>query len=1022
MSKKDIGKDTEDHEMIKSNNKALVIGGGVGGIKAALDLAEAGRDVVLIDKAPAIGGLMTQLDRTFPTNNCDLCTLSPHLAESGRQLHIELLPLTQLVKVEGEAGAFKVTLKTGPRFIDLWKCTACGDCYKEFPECVRFTPGLDHRAPTCMRYPKATPYAYSIEIEKCTDLDRLVRVCREGAIEPKDSEKTRELQVGSIVLAAGADVFNPVALEDYGYGVRPNVLTGLEYERVLSASGPTLGQLIRPSDGKQPKRVAWIQCVGSRSVKEPCLPYCSSACCMYALKEAIVTKERFHDDIETVIFYMDMRTSGKDYELYLNRAREEYGVRLERTRPHTVEPVPGSDDLSIIYVPAGTGLPRKEVFDMVVLSTGFVMSPDGVELAHRLGIELNAHHFAKTGSFSPVGTSRPGIYVCGLSESPKDIPETMVQASAAACMASLSLKSSEEPAEEEGDLPPERDVSLEEPRIGVFICDCGTNIGGLIDVLQLVDYAGRLPQVVVSEMTGHGCSRESLEGIQGLIQEKNLNRVVVGGCSPRTHETLFQDTVRKAGLNKYLVEMANIRDQDTWVHLNQPDEALNKGKDLIRMAVSAVALAHPLTEHVLPMNKNILVVGGGVAGMNAALALADQGFKVYLAEKSAALGGVAAGIRKTLEGENVQAYLTALIERTMHHENIQVLTRSVIVDHTGMPGLFKTGLQVGPQMFYRQITHGVTILATGAVPNRPQEYLLGEHDAVVTQLDLDRVLEDDPEKVKAWEKVAMIQCVGSRCPENPNCSRICCQSAVKNALRLLDLNPQIQISVLYRDMRTYGFQEDAYRNARERGVLFFRYEEQDKPLVEADGGRVRVSFTDPVLGRKMTVSADCLALSTGLIADEEGTEDLAMVFRLARTPDGFFLEDHVKLRPVDLPVPGFFVAGTAHSPKTIRESIAQAQAAAGRAQTLLARNVINLGAAVARVDGKKCAACLICVRACPFHVPFINADGYSEIDPAKCHGCGVCAAECPAKAIQLMQYEDDHLMAKLDGLLEGVLQ
>jgi heterodisulfide reductase subunit A len=325
-------------------------------------------------------------------------------------------------------------------------------------------------------------------------------------------------------------------------------------------------------------------------------------------------------------------------------------------------------------------------------------------------------------------------------------------------------------------------------------------------------------------------------------------------------------------------------------------------------------------------------------------------------------------------------------------------------------------------MFYRQITHGVTILATGAVPNRPQEYLLDEHDAVVTQLDLDRLLEVPPEKVKAWEKVVMIQCVGSRCPENPNCSRICCQSAVKNALRLLDLNPRIQISVLYRDMRTYGFQEDAYRNARERGVLFFRYEEKDKPLVEADGDRVTVSFTDPILGRKMSVSADGLALSTGLIADEEGTEDLAMVFRLARTPDGFFLEDHVKLRPVDLPVPGFFVAGTAHSPKTIRESIAQAQAAAGRAQTLLARNVINLGAAVARVDGKRCAACLICVRACPFHVPFINADGYSEIDPAKCHGCGVCAAECPAKAIQLMQYEDDHLMAKLDGLLEGVLQ
>jgi heterodisulfide reductase subunit A len=1011
----------EERKIIQANNRALVVGGGVGGIKAALDLAEAGRDVILIDKAPSIGGLMTQLDRTFPTNNCDLCTLSPHLAESGRQLHIELLPLTQLINVEGEAGDFKVTLGTHPRFIDLRKCTACGDCFKEFPECVRFDPGLDHRAPTCMRYPRATPYAYSIEIGKCSNIAQLVEVCRAGAILAEDSEKTLEFQVGSIVLATGASVFDPGGLDGYGYGGCPNVLTGLEYEQILSASGPTLGNLLRPSDGKQPKRIAWIQCVGSRSVKDSSLPYCSSACCMYALKEAMVTKERFQDDIETVIFYMDMRTSGKDYELYLNRAKKEFGIRFERTRPHTVEPVPGSDDLSITYIPVGASMLKKEIFDMVILSTGFVIPPDMVELADRLGVELNEHHFLKTGDFNPVTSSKPGIYVCGLLESPKDIPETMVQASAAACMASQWLKASEELEEEEGDLPPERDVSLEEPRVGVFVCDCGYNIGGLIDVPQLVEYGRRLPQVVVSQMIGHGCSLESLEDIQRQIVEKSLNRVVIGGCSPRTHETLFQDTVRKAGLNKYLVEIANIRDQDTWVHLDHPTEAMNKAKDLIRMAVSSVALAQPLTEHVLPMNKDILVVGGGVAGMNAALTLADQGFRVYLAERAAQLGGVATDIRRTLEGQDVRAYMGALIDRTMHHKNIQVMTRSVIVDHSGMPGLFKTGLQVGRQMFYRQITHGVTILATGAVPNRPQAYLLDEHEAVVTQLDLDQTLEDEPEKAKAWQKVVMIQCVGSRCPENPNCSRICCQSAIKNALRLLDLNPYVQIYVLYRDMRTYGFQEDDYRRARERGVLFFRYEEQGEPLVQANGSRVDVSFTDPILLREVKVSADCLALSTGLVADEEGAEDLAMIFRLPRTEDGYFLEDHVKLRPVDLPVPGFFVAGTAHAPKTIRESIAQAQAAAGRAQTLLARNVINLGAAVARVDGKKCAACLVCVRACPFEVPFINAEGYSEIDPAKCHGCGVCAAECPAKAIQLMQYEDDHIMAKLDGLLERVI-
>ena len=1004
----------------KYNNRALVIGGGIGGIKAALDLAEGGKNVVLIDKAPSIGGLMTQLDRTFPTNNCDLCTLSPHLAESGRELHIDLLTLTELVDADSEGGKFKVTLKTSPRFIDLSRCTACGDCFKNFPECVRFTPGLDHRAPTCMRYPQSTPYAYSIDMAKCKDVDALGKVCPANAIIPDDKEKLLELEFGSIILAPGAELVDPRPLEVYGYGVLPNIVTGLEYERILSASGPTLGELIRPSDKKQPKKIAWIQCVGSRSVKEGCVSYCSSACCMYALKEAIVTKERFQNDIETAIFYMDMRTSGKDYELYLQRAKEEYGIRLVRSRPESVEREPGTDNLSITYTITENTLPVRENFDMVILSNGFRISDDLIGLAEKLGVELNEHRFAKTGAFEPVATSKHGIYVCGLFEAPKDIPETMVQASAAACMAMEDLQSEGASKKPEEEFPPERDVSKEEPRIGVFVCDCGYNIAGLINTSEMVDYAGKLPQVAVSEGVGYGCSRESLEHIQQVIQEEKLNRVVIGGCSPRTHETLFQDTIRKAGLNKYLVEIANIRDQDTWVHLDRASEASDKAKDLIRMAVTSVALSHPLKEHVLPMNKDILVVGGGVAGMTAALKLADGGFKVYLVEKSGELGGIARTIRKTLEGEDVQHFMKDLIERTTNHKNIQVLTKSMIVDHTGMPGLFTTGLQVGPRMFYRQIKHGVTILATGALANRPREYLLDEHEAVMTQLDLDGFLEDHKDKVKAWKKVVMIQCVGSRCPENPNCSRICCQSAIKNALRLLDISPEIQIYVLYRDMRTYGFQEDFYREARKRGVLFFRYEPDDSPKVSGRNERVEVIFKDPILNREITVTTDCLALSTGLVADEEDTEDLAMIFHLPRTSDGFFLEDHVKLRPVDLPVPGFFIAGTAHSPKTIRESIAQGQAAAGRAQTLLARDTINLGATVARVDSEKCAACLICVRACPFDVPFINADGYSEIDPAKCHGCGICAAECPAKAIQLMQYEDDQIMAKLDGLFERI--
>ncbi len=1011
----------ENNDISRHGNKVLVIGGGVGGIKTALDLAEAGRDVVLADKAPSIGGLMTLLDRTFPTNNCDMCTVAPHLAEGSRELHIDLQTLTRLSAIEGEAGNFTVTLETAPRYIDMEKCTACGACHQQFPECVSFTPGLDHRAPTCMRYPQATPYAFSIDISKCGDVEKLKGVCPADAIVPDDKPRQTKVNVGAVVLATGAELFDAGILPNYGHGVYPNVVTGLEYERIMSASGPTLGRLVRPSDGIQPKKVAWIQCVGSRNINQADAPYCSSVCCMYALKEAIVTKERFQDDIEATIFYMDMRTSGKDYELYLERAKNQYGVRLLRSRPHTVTPKYDTDELSITYTTDESSSAVTEEFDMVVLSTGFRVNQEMIDLAGKLGIELNEHNFAKTTSFSPVSTSKSGIYVCGLFESPKDIPETMVQASAAACMAAQNLGPLHEAVKAEDDLPPERDTSGEDVKIGVFTCDCGVNIGGVVDTASVVEYAKGLSGVAVSEMVGHGCSRESIDHIVEVIKKERLNRVVIGGCSPRTHEAKFQDALRKAGLNKYLVEMANIRDQDAWVHLDNSQEASSKAKDLVRMAVSSVAHRTPLTDHTLPVNKDALVIGGGVAGMNAALSLAGQGLKVFLVEQSPALGGLAKKIHRTLEGEDIQAYVKDLIARVKSDDRIEVLTNSIVVDHSGMPGLFKTGLQIGPQMYYRQITHGVTIMATGALANRPDEYLLDEHGAVVTQLDLDGLLEEQPDKVKSWKKVVMVQCVGSRCPDNPNCSRVCCQAAVKNALRIVDINPEAQVFVLYRDMRTYGFQEDFYRLARERGVIFARYDIENKPDVRADGDRVEVVFRDPILGRKVKVMADCLALSTGFVADDEATEDLATIFHLPRTDDGYFLEEHVKLRPVDLPVPGFVVAGTAHSPKSIKESVAQAQAAAGRALTFLAKDVINLGAAVARVDSNKCAACLICVRACPYDVPYINAEGYSEIDPAKCHGCGICAAECPAKAIQLMQFEDDLILAKLDGLLEGIL-
>ena len=1003
---------------LPTSNKVLVIGGGLGGIRTALDLAEAERDVILVDTSYNIGGLMTQLDRTFPTNNCDLCTLAPNLSESGRQQHIELQTLTTVTDIRGEKGNFTATLQTAPRYINLEKCTACGECYKEFPECVRFTPGLDHRAPTCMRYPQATPQAYSIDLAKCNDVGALVKICPAGAIEPDDIGRNREVKCGSIVLATGAELFDPSHLDYLAYSSQPDVVTSLEYERILSASGPTQGQLTRPSNGEQPKKIAWIQCIGSRGVQKGAGSHCSSACCMFALKEAIVTKERFREDIETTIFYMDMRTFGKDYELYYQRAKDEFGVRFIHSRPHSITQPEGENDLTMSYTLEGDANQITEKFDMVVLSTGFKVSEEAKVLLGKLGLETNSEGFPSTAGFNPVATSRSGVYVCGTLQEPKDIPETMVQASAAACMAAKDIAAVKKEDDELKLLIPERDVSKEEPKVGVFVCDCGENIGAVADVGAIVEYAGKLPGVAVAQAKGHGCSRESMEQIKATILEEGINRVVIGGCSPRTHEKKFQELIRQTGLNKYLLEMANIRDQATWVHGHEPDKATHKSNELIQMAVAAAIASKPLSEHSLPINKNVLVVGGGVTGMTSALELADQGFKVYLAEKSAKLGGVATLLRKTLEGDDIQVLVADLIEKTEQHDRIEVITGALIVDHTGMPGMFKTGMQVGKQMFYRQIEHGVTILATGALPNRPKLYMLGENDKVITQIEMQALIADNPKAIKKLDNVVMIQCAGSRTEENPNCSRICCQSAVKNALKLTELNPNMRVFVLYRDMRTYGFQEEYYQKAREKGVIFVRYDKDQPPVAKEVDGKIDVSFTDPVLGMEITVSSDYLCLSTGLVADQDNTEELAMTFKLPRTHDGFFLEDHVKLRPVDMAVPGFYVAGTAHSPRSIRESLVQARAAASRAQTLLVQDFINLGAASARVDGDKCAACLICVRACPFDVPFINAEGYSEIDPAKCHGCGMCASECPAKAIQLMQFEDDRILAKLDELFE----
>ncbi len=852
----------------------------------------------------------------------------------------------------------------------------------------------------------------------CSECYQCVDACLANAVDHEQVETEREIAIGSVVLSPGSRPFDPSGMDPfYHYQTNPNVLTSLEFERLLSASGPTMGHLVKPSDEKEPKKVAWLQCVGSRDTNRCNNGYCSSVCCMYAIKDAMIAKEHAAGDLDCAIFNMDIRTFGKEYEKYYNRAKDKEGVRFVKARVHTIDEVGPERNLRIRYAGGnGDGL-QEEIFDMVVLSVGLQVTESVADLAKRLDVALDKYNFAVTRPFSPVETSRPGVFVSGVLQGPKDIPSSVIEASAAACLAGGGLAAARGSLTRSVVLPDEIDVIGQAPRVGVFICDCGINIAGVVDVPAAVDYARSLPGVVFVTENLFTCSQDSQEQMKVIIKENRLNRVVVAACTPKTHEGIFMDTLEACGLNKYLFEMANIRNQNSWVHADEPEKATEKAKSLIKMAVSRATILTPLNEKIIPVNQRALVIGGGVAGMNAALGLANQGFEVALIEKEATLGGMANHLTETIEGDDVGAYVASLSGQVGKHENIQVLTNSLIVGFSGFKGNFTTEVLVGPGMYERKIDHGAVILATGAVEYEPSEYQYGQSDKVITQVQLSRRIKE--KGTGDLNQVVMIQCVGSRNETSPNCSRICCQAAVKNALHIKKDNPETDVYVLYRDIRTYGLLEDYYTEARQLGVLFFRFEADDPPVVDTVDGKVTVTFKDHVLGRYLQATPDLVTLSAGMVPED--TEELASIVKLARTPEGHFMEAHVKLRPVDMATEGIFVCGTAHSPKLLPESIAQAYAAASRATTFLSQPHLKLSGVTAHVNPDNCASCLICVRSCPYGVPKINADGVSEIDEALCQGCGVCTAECPAKTIELAWYEDEQLLCKVESLLEGVL-
>jgi len=852
----------------------------------------------------------------------------------------------------------------------------------------------------------------------CAECMLCVDACLAQAVNHDDKPRELDLNVGSVVLSSGARPFQPETMGlDFRYGLNPNVLTALEFERLLSPAGPTQGHLVRLSDEKEPLKIAWLQCVGSRDTNRCGNGYCSSVCCMYAIKQSLVAKEHAHGDLDCAVFNMDLRTFGKDYEQYFLRARDKEGVRFIKSRAHTIYDDPDTGGLRIEYA-TSDGQAMEEVFDLVVLSVGLQVPASSGEMADRLGVKVDKYRFATTDPMTPVATSRPGVMVCGSFQGPKDIPSAVTEASAAAAAAAGKLAPARWSATRTLEMPAERDVGAEEPRVGVFVCKCGINIAGVVDVPEVTAYAASLPGVVHADDGLFVCSQDVQEQMKEKIAEHKLNRVVVASCSPKTHEPIFMDTLTACGLNKYLFEMANIRNHDSWVHSQEPELATAKAKDLVRAAVARVSTHRALPQMKVGVNSRCLVVGGGVAGLTAALSLAEQDFEVVLVEREPELGGFSRQLTHTIEGADINAHLDRLIERARDHDNIQVLTETVITGFGGYRGNFTTEVLVGPAMYERKINHGALILATGANEYQPNEFLYGQDPRVVTQVELAQRLEE-PDGAEGLESVVMIQCVGSRREDYPNCSRICCQSAVKNALHLKELNPETQVYVLYRDIRTYGLMEDYYTEARQKGVMFIRFEQDKPPLVEAGDGGMKVTFTDHVLDREFQVRADLVTLSAGMRPRE--SEDLWSIMKLARNADGYLLEAHVKLRPVDMASEGVYVCGSAHGPKLVTESIAQALAAAGRAATLLSKSELELSPVTSRVDPELCAACLVCIYSCPYGVPRINEDGVSQIDEALCRGCGICAAECPAKAIELSWYEDEQILAQVDGLLEGVM-
>ncbi|KAF5412362.1 MAG: CoB--CoM heterodisulfide reductase iron-sulfur subunit A [Candidatus Methanocomedens sp.] len=1009
--------------MSKLVGAVAVAGGGVAGIQSAIDLANSGLKVYLIENSTSIGGKMAQLDKTFPTLDCSMCTLSPKLAEVARHPNIELLTYSEITGIEGEAGDFTVKVKKKATFVDPNKCTACGLCVPKCPVKVpdEYNEGGNNRKAIYLAFPQAVPRVYTIDAEKCLYLTKgkcgnCAKACENDAINYDDKGEEIEINVGSVILSTGFEPFDATQLEQYRMD-HPDVVTSMQFERQLSSSGPFEGH-VTLSDGTHPKKIAWIQCIGSRS-PEIGRRNCSSVCCMYATKEAMVAME--HDsELETTIFNIDVRAFGKGFEEFYQKAKNEKSVRFINSRPSGVEVDPNTNKLSLKYEGEdGNGTCREE-FDMVVLSIGLTPSKSSKQLVDIANVEMDDLGFVKTKIDCPVETTRPGIFVSGAMQAPKDIPDTVADASGAASKASSLLSSERGKLVTEKQYPTEKEIT-DEIRTGVVVCRCGINIGSIVDVPDVVNYAKDLSGVVFAKEEVYACSSDSLAGIADLVKEHDLNRVVVASCTPRTHEPLFRETLMEAGLNPYMFELANIREHCSWVHQNEKDKATKKAKDIVRMSVSRANLLQPLYKEKVEFNNSGLVIGGGIAGMNATIDIADKGFHVTLVEKSAELGGLLNAYTKLQDGRSTSEVLEPIIGRVRSHDNITLMTDTELVGLEGSMGKFTAHLKKAG--VDEEIQCGVAIIATGANELVPEGYFsYGKYPNIVTQSKLEHMIDEGTDA----KDIVFIQCAGGRNNERPYCSRACCTVAMKNAIRLKEGDPDRNVYVLYRDIRTFGRWEDLYTQARELGVVFMRYTEDKEPEV----GEKSIKMYDSLLNMDFDINYDLLALSAPLVAPETN-EGLGSLFKVPLDSNKFFLEAHIKLRPVEFATEGVFLCGTAQAPKLVDEAVSQALAAASRACTILSSDFLETIGNVSVVDPELCIGCGRCTMVCPYKAPELKevvveteeityTTKKCEINPTVCKGCGSCAAECPTGAITSRHYTAPQIMAVIKAYGEGL--